>query len=221
MDRQDLISQIAKEILNLGPSQPAKIGIDGVDGAGKTVLADELATSLKNQDRPILRSSIDYFHNPRSLRYARGRQDPLGYYLDSFNLTALVRDLMEPLEKEGSGRIRTQVFNLANDQPQPAPWITVSNDTLLVFDGIFLARPELLKFWDYLIYLHVDYEISIPRLAARDGGSPDTASPLNQRYIGGQEIYRRRCQPETHAHLVVNNNNLMDPFIITRDGKPI
>jgi len=50
-----------------------RVGIDGVDGAGKTTFADALATTLQQQGRPVVRVSVDDFHHPRAIRYARGR----------------------------------------------------------------------------------------------------------------------------------------------------
>ena len=50
-----------------------RVGIDGVDGAGKTTLADRLGQVLEAAGHKIIRSSIDGFHNPRAIRYVRGK----------------------------------------------------------------------------------------------------------------------------------------------------
>jgi len=44
MTRKALIAEIATEILALPTTNIRRVAIDGVDGAGKTHLADELAT---------------------------------------------------------------------------------------------------------------------------------------------------------------------------------
>jgi uridine kinase len=60
---------------------PARVAIDGVDAAGKTTLADELAGMLPAAGR----LSADAYLRPAEERYLRGRESPEGYYLDSFD----------------------------------------------------------------------------------------------------------------------------------------
>src|SRR4029453_49932 len=52
---------------------------------------------------------------------------------------------------------------------------------ILVFDGIFLHRPELRAYWDYSVFLEVAFAVSIPRGAQRDDSSPDPEAASNQR----------------------------------------
>ncbi|WP_202409273.1 hypothetical protein [Deinococcus xianganensis] len=72
----------------------ARVAVDGVDGAGKTALADELAGRVRALGRPVVRVSIDGFHQPRAARYARGRTSPEGFYRDSYDLAALAREVL-------------------------------------------------------------------------------------------------------------------------------
>jgi hypothetical protein len=67
----------------------ARVGVDGIDGAGKTTLADELAAALRARGRPARRVSADDFHRPPAERYRRGRASPEGYYHDSFDFAAV------------------------------------------------------------------------------------------------------------------------------------
>ena len=65
--------------------------------------------------RPIIRASIDKFHNSRGERYKRGKNSPKGYYLNSFNYPALVRELLEPLGSDGNLSYRTGAFDFRTD----------------------------------------------------------------------------------------------------------
>jgi uridine kinase len=60
---------------------PARVAIDGVDAAGKTTLANELAARLPG----AARLGADDFLRPPEERYRRGRESPEGYYEDSFD----------------------------------------------------------------------------------------------------------------------------------------
>jgi uridine kinase len=55
-----------------------RIGIDGVDGAGKTSLAEEVAQLLTKRSRPCVRVSLDFFERSPAERYARGELSPEG-----------------------------------------------------------------------------------------------------------------------------------------------
>ena len=63
-----LLCRIAATIVALHPERIIRVAIDGVDGAGKTTLADALAPVVAAQGRPTIRASVDDFHHPRALR---------------------------------------------------------------------------------------------------------------------------------------------------------
>src|SRR5687768_8892138 len=84
MNRPALLEALADRIAAVVRPHPLRVAIDGVDGVGKTTLANELVDPLRRRGRPVIRASIDGFHNPRSVRYRLGRSSPEGYYKDSF-----------------------------------------------------------------------------------------------------------------------------------------
>jgi uridine kinase len=193
-----------------------RVAIDGVDGAGKTTLADALAPLVAGQGRPIIRASVDDFHHPRALRYAQGRYSPDGFYLDSYDYDSFRTLLLDPLNPGGSGRYVAKHFDLNNDRafdPMPEQAEPAS---ALIIDGIFLHRPELRSYWDLSIFLKVDFEVSLPRGAQRGPifDATDAASPSNQRYVGGQMRYLRECCPEQRADIVIDYNELREPKIL-------
>lgn len=67
--RQKVLGELADRILALRWDHPTRVGIDGHSAAGKTTLADELATILRGKTpRPVLRVSIDHFKRHVDLR---------------------------------------------------------------------------------------------------------------------------------------------------------
>lgn len=81
------LDHLAAAISGLG--LPARVAVDGVDAAGKTTLADELAPRVG-----AARLSADEFLRPPEERYRRGRESPEGYYLDSFDHDRLRRAVL-------------------------------------------------------------------------------------------------------------------------------
>lgn len=193
-------------------TEPLLVGIDGVDGAGKTVFADELAGILRTEVT-VVRASVDGFHQPAAVRHRRGRGSPEGFFLDSYDYVSLRRLLLEPLRAEAPHEIVRAIYDVDREQPVEGSVEAVPADAILVFDGIFLHRDELREYWDLSVFLDVPFEISIPRGATRGYGDPDPAAPSNHRYVDGQRLYLDRCQPEQHATIVVDNRNLAAPEI--------
>jgi uridine kinase len=212
--RQDLLADIADEILGVSDRAVICVAVDGVDGAGKTVFADELAAVLRVGGRPVIRASADSFHNPRSVRYRQGRDSPRGFFEDSYDYPTLVRLLLAPLSDGGDRRIRRAAFDHRRDAPVDAPEEEAPVGAVLLFDGIFLHREELRRYWHYSVFLDVPFHVSIPRGAQRGEGSADPQAASNRRYVEGQLIYLRTCRPWERATVVVNNEDLDTPFIV-------
>ena len=208
-----LIEELVSRITSVKKPRPIRVAIDGVDGAGKTTLADELAEPIRRRGRPVIRASIDGFHNPQNVRYRRGRHSPEGFFRDSFNHDALIESLLLPLGPGGSRRYRHAVFNHLTDTEVEAPIETAAHDAILIFDGIFVHRPKLSSYWDFSIFLDTRFDVSIPRTARRGGGSPEVEAEENRRYVKGQRLYLRECAPKSLATIIVDNNDLENPSL--------
>ena len=218
MTRQQVIAKLAQIILSHKKDVPLRVGIDGVDAAGKTLLANELAEELAKLGHPVLRASIDGYHNPKEIRRQRGSLSPEGYYYDSFNYFLLTTHLLQPLEPQGNRRIRLSAFDFKTEQETAAEELTVTNDHILIFEGVFLFRPELIRYWDVKIFVEIDFETSLNRALERDlylfGSREEIEKRYNERYIPGQKIYLVSETPQQKADIVIDNNDFMNPVII-------
>ena len=214
--RGELLATVAGRIEGAGSDGVTRVAIDGVDGAGKTMFADEIAEVVRSRGRPVIRASVDGFHNPRSVRYRRGRESPEGYFRDSYDYAILCRLLLDPLGPGGSGIYRSAAFDHRTDSAVDAPAEAAPFGAVLIFDGIFLHRPELRACWDLSVFLAVSFAVSTARCAARDGALPADLASGNRRYVEGQKLYLRECDPSRHAGMVVDNNDIQAPFVIRR-----
>ena len=214
--RKQLLSELAQRLVATSPDRTVRVAIDGVDGAGKTTFADELGSLIAAEGRSVIRASVDGFHNPRAVRYRRGRHSPEGFFEDSYNYAAFKRYLLDPLSPGGSRRYRRAFFDHVSDDIVPANDLDAIPSSILLIDGIFLHRPELLPYWDASIYLRTDFAVSVARCASRDGSSPDPAAPSNRRYVEGQRLYLRSCQPEARATVVIDYNDLSAPSVVIK-----
>jgi uridine kinase len=179
------------------------VGVDGVDGSGKSTFADDLAPVIERHGPPVIRASVDGFHNPRAVRYKRGRADPEGFFLDSYDYQGLQHYLLDPF-RHGAARVQTARFDHKTDQKAIVEQ-QVAPSAVLLFDGIFLHRDELSHQWDFSIFLSVPFDVSFERMSRRDGCSPDPLASENRRYFEGQNIYLRACKPAQRATITLNN----------------
>lgn len=217
-ERERLLQAIAGKVLDLPADNVVRVAIDGDAGAGKTTFGDELTPFLEAAGRPVIRASVDDFHNPRGARYRLGADSPQGFFLDSYNYEELTACLLRPLSAGGTRCFRRTAFDHRTDTPIVAAEQYAEPNSILVFDGIFLHRPELRPFWDFSVFLDVDFRISIARCAQRGEGSPDPMAASNKRYVEGQKIYLSQCSPKVFASVVVNNEDLQNPYIVAPTG---
>lgn len=213
--RQALLERIGERLADRRTvGRIERVAIDGVDGAGKTVFADELGEALRRRGVPVVRASVDGFHHHRRRRYRRGRGSPEGFFLDSYDHDALRRLLLDPLGPGGTRRFVRAVYDVAREQPVEPVVEVAPADAVLLLDGIFLHRRELRDTWDSSVFLDVPVGVAVARVAARDGTSPDPAALANRRYVEGQRLYLQRDRPRHHATIVVDNSDLAAPVII-------
>jgi len=178
------------------------VGVDGVDGAGKTTFCDELASVLRARGRDVVRASVDDFHHPRRIRWQRGRTSPEGFFLDSFDHERFAEYLLRPF---AAGKpFRRASHDLASDEYVSPPAEVAPPSAILLVDGIFLHRDELVEHWDFSVFLAVEFAVSVARMAIRDGSPSDPDDPRNRRYVEGQKLYLAQCTPADRAGLVVD-----------------
>jgi uridine kinase len=222
-DRQHLLDQLAHAIAAISRPHPIRVALDGVDAAGKTSLADDLVRPLEAQAYSVIRASLDSFHHPREVRHRRGAASPEGYYYDSFDYPALKSLLLEPLGPGGSLRYQTALFDGRSEVALSSPVQTAGLHSVLLFDGVFLFRPELEAGWDLRIWVEVTFEVALSRAIQRDaalfGGAAAVRERYQQRYIPGQRLYLAQCRPREQAHLIVDNNDPLHPELhVERSG---
>lgn len=215
--RESLLKCVAEKAMSIDLGHPTRVAVDGVDAAGKTVFAEELKARLVEDGRDVIRASVDGFHNPRRVRHQRGRMSPEGYYIDSFNYRALLDYLLLPLGPGGDLVYREAIFDYRTDRRVDYPPKKARVDSILVFDGVFLLRPELVSLWDLRIYLDISYDEMMRRGLQRgmDNGEEtvDHEELYAQRYIPGQKLYHLHSAPKRRADIIIDNNDPRNPRI--------
>jgi len=215
--RQRVLSQLAEYVVAGSTRRPAIVAIDGIDAAGKSSLSDELALLLGERGAEVVQVSIDGFHNPAGVRYARAGVDPaLSYYEDSFDYAAFRTGVLDPIRRHEPRMITPRVFDHVSDSAVPAKAVEVGDAAIVLVDGIFLGRPELAGSWDLWVYLHVEQAVARERGVERDRDlyGDETLDRYMTRYEPGQALYLKAVDPMTHADVVVDNTNYDEPKLL-------
>jgi uridine kinase len=221
--RGELLGHLAEAVGSVSAAHPTRVAIDGPPAAGKTTLADELAVALREQGREVVRATIDDFLFPRAQRYSRGEFSAEGCYFDTHDYEALKRVLLNPLGPDGNRRFQHAIYDHAADSVLSAPVSTAPADAVLIFDGVFLMRPELIDQWDLRVFVSTALEKTVQRAVIREGQASSQTQierRWRERYIPSQQLYFAMANPADVVDIIVYNDNPQQPVwqARTREG---
>jgi uridine kinase len=220
LGRDEAVAAIVEAIDAVSCSHPVRVAIDGPAAAGKTMLADELAIALRGRGREVISASIESFLRPRVERYRRGPESARGCYEDSFDYDRLLAELLRPLGESGSRLYRTEIYDRRADLLVDSEQLEASADAILLFDGVFLLRPELVDAWDFRVFITVAPEEIIRRARIRDaeayGSADDAERRFRARYLPSQQHYRGTVRPAELADVVLENDDPSRPGVLVR-----
>jgi uridine kinase len=117
----------------------------------------------------------------------------------------------------GSRRFRRVAFDYRTDAPSIAGEELAPADAILLFDGVFMLRPEINELWDYRIFVDAPFTVTVERAIVRDtdlfGSAEATRARYQERYIPGQQIYLTSVDPARRAEVVVHNEDPEHPSL--------
>ena len=215
-----ITNYIIETIKKIKKNKPLIIAFDGVDTSGKTTLANLVfETMLKKKVFSPLRVQIDKFHNPKNIRIRKGELSPEGFFYDSFDYDTILKNVINPIKK-GLDNIITESYDYRVEDAIKKNKITITNDTVILFDGIFMNRDELFDSWDLSIFLDVTFDTVLKRALERDieflGSKDIVEKKYLNRYIPGEKIYLSKCKPMERANIVIDNNDYLNPRLVKK-----
>ncbi|WP_285681715.1 cytidylate kinase family protein [Actinoplanes sp. NBRC 103695] len=217
--RDEMLGRLAEAVRSVAVPHPTRVAVDGPPAAGKTTLADELADVLRTRGRDVIRATIDDFLFPRAQRYPRGEYSAEGCYYDTHDYHALNRVLLDPLGPGGDRRFQDAVYDRTADTTLSPPVTTAPTDAVLVFDGVFLMRPELIDRWDLSVFVSAALERTVERAVIRErrvSARAEVERRWRERYIPAQQLYFATVRPAARVAVIVHNDDPQQPVWETR-----
>jgi len=181
------------------------VGINGIDCSGKTKLAHELKNQLDKKKYKNQIISIDDFHMPKSYRYDGGDCSPDNYYRRSFNLSKIIDEILNPVFERNAINKEIKLLNLDTDKFTVIKSYNIDQETIVIFEGVFLFRKELINYLDLKIYIDISFDEARKRFIKRDLPlyDPSIYSRYQTKYFPAQEKYIKLINPINIADIII------------------
>ncbi|UWX56357.1 hypothetical protein NYZ99_09215 [Maribacter litopenaei] len=219
MSEKETFELITNRILSIQKDKrkPVRIAINGIEGTGKTVMAEKLTEYLNSKNIRAIQVSIDGFHFNKEVRYKQGRDSAKGYYEDSYDEIAFVEKVLKSSQSEFPN-YTSATHDLETDEYLNLEPIELENNTVLITDGAYLFKPNYRTHWDLKIYLKTSFEIAMKRGIERDknslGGIDLTKEKYEKRYHKSSRMYLNENEPEKIADIIIDNSDFNNLKII-------
>jgi len=172
-----IAADLARHITGRTPADDARhvrVAVDGAAVAKPKDLAESVATALRPLGREAVVVSADGFLKPASLRFEHGKRDAdafLDHWLDS---GAMFREVFDPLEAKGSGRVLPDLWDTAKDRATRSPYVELAPGTVVIVVGEFLLD----RWFPFDLTVHIHLSAG----ALRRRGQEEWTLPAFARY---------------------------------------
>ncbi len=201
MNCTDIIREKAAALLR--EQDTAVIGIDGLGGAGKSTVSEQVCAALEADGIHTLLLHIDDFIHPRAVRYNDNYPEWQCYYDLQWRYDHFA-DVLRAV-KAGADAVEAELYDKENDSYFTRRY-TLHERTAVIVEGIFLQRGELRGLFDCMVYIDVPEDERLGRVLRRDtyiGNERQIAEKYEKRYFPAERRYFEACRPERSADIVV------------------
>lgn len=181
------------------------VGIDGLGGAGKSSISEEIYEELSGENIPIEVLHIDDFIHPKNIRYNDNYAEWECYYNLQWRYDYLLENVINPIKKNGKFTGLIELYDKDEDRYEKKS-VDIKEGSVVLIEGIFLQREELSQIFDYMIYIDVPESERLKRVLKRDGyiGTvDDIKEKYENRYFPAERHYVNMYSPSKLADYVV------------------
>lgn len=199
----ELIEGQIKKIYN--QSATLIVGIDGLGGAGKSTVSEELYKSLEQQNYNIILFHIDDFIHPKAVRYDDNYSEWECYYNIQWRYDYLIDEIIMPIKNGMEFDTEVELYDKDKDSYFLSK-ITIPIGSIIIVEGVFLQREEFNGIFDYMIYIDIPEKIRLDRVLERDGyigNKEQIKAKYDNRYFPAERYYVKTCSPNKNADYII------------------
>lgn len=193
------------------------IAVDGLDGSGKSVLADRLVAALGQAGTGAVLLRVDDFRRPIDWARAGGAEADI-YYEDYYDLGLLQQGAQAFLE--GAPGLDLPLFDSRSERHQGRRAIAFTDAAVAVVEGVFAQRVAAVR-QAAVVYIETSRDEARRRILARDTARgrtvADVSHRIDARYFPAQDRYLRECDPVARAAALVVHERLGAPALLRAD----
>ncbi|MFC1921104.1 hypothetical protein ACFLYQ_05210 [Chloroflexota bacterium] len=187
------------------------IGITGIDCSGKSTFSESLQSFFISRGFNTQSLHLDDFHNPSSYRYS-GENQAENYFNKSFDIDTIINETLIPVHQNKSFSTILTLLNLMTDKYEIRKEYSINQNTIVIFEGVFLFREDLAPYIDYKVFVEIPFEESKRRALIRDNKA--SLKKYDEKYLPAQIRYLEEFPPSKTADIVIDNSNWEYPEII-------
>jgi uridine kinase len=182
------------------------LGIDGIDGSGKSTFGRRLAAQLRRLGAAPALVHVDDFRRP--VDWSRTDRPESDLYFDEYYDFALLERCLRAF-LGGTNEALVPRFDPRTERLASTAVIDLRGELALV-EGVFPLRcPAVAQ--GSLVYLSTTPELATQRILERDQRRGRTREEVEHRigcrYFPGQRRYHALHDPERKAQVVIDNND--------------
>jgi uridine kinase len=174
--------------------QTALVAIDGLGGAGKSTLADQLRQTL---DRAAV-VHVDDFYRPIA-EAERGQLGAEDGYRRYFDWERLRDDVLVPIGDGLPARYRR--YDWATDALAESHQVAAGS--VVIVEGVFSTRPELGSYYDATVFVDTPREERLVRMLDRGYGDESWV----EHWMAAEDLYMTNVRPMEHVDLVLDGSS--------------
>lgn len=211
--QRTVYTEIVARFLQRFPRGRRMLAIDGRGGVGTSRLAQELRVAFARAETTSFVASTTDFKNVRAVRERQGPESVAGRYDDTYNLSELKRNLLEPFMLAGSASFVLQAYDAETESYVEPDWESTGQHAVLIVEGEFLARPALRESWHWFLRVEAADAVRGSRLQARDGSHPLMTHASHALREAAHDLYERTADPFSRADLLLDNSDWGSPVL--------
>jgi len=201
--------------------RPARlvVAIDGIDGSGKSILADRLAKAFAADGLGTVLFHVDDFRRP--VDWSRTDRAEVDLYYDEYyDLDALDRCLSA--FQDGGGTTQAALFDQPSGRVGPLREIELTGVAVAIVEGIFVRRLPAVLNSAVVMVIETSAPEARRRLLVRDSAKgrsqAEIAHRIAARYFPAQDRYRASLDPHRSPAVVIDNERPTAARLLSLDS---